>query len=232
MSTLAPSPTITGCRTTRIYCRPDCVPGRRTRPENQVSFASRDEARTSGYRPCKVCKPDGQNPEPETFDVSYYQSPLGTYLLASSRRGMVCVEPEDQVQGRLRRWERDGVRVEDGATAQHNVAAAGELDRYFAGDLREFTVPLDMRGTSFDRQVWGELRSIPYGETRSYGQVAGAIGRPTASRAVGHANGRNPVSIIVPCHRVIGGGGALVGYGGGLDRKEALLVLERRDPNP
>ena len=115
--------------------------------------------------------------------------------------------------------------------AQHNIAAAGELDRYFGGELHEFTVPLDMRGTVFDRQVWGELARIPYGETRSYGQVARAIGRPTASRAVGHANGRNPVSIIVPCHRVIGSGGALVGYGGGLDRKDALLELERHGRN-
>jgi O-6-methylguanine DNA methyltransferase len=229
MSTLAPSPTIAGCRSTRIYCRPDCVPGRRTRPENRVPFASREEARTSGYRPCKVCKPDGENAEPETFLVSHYQSPLGTYLLASSPRGMVCVEPADQVQPRLRRWERDGIRVEEGAGTQHNVAAAGELDRYFGGELRQFTVPLDMRGTAFDRQVWGALRDIPYAETRSYGQVAQAIGRPTASRAVGHANGRNPVSIIVPCHRVIGTSGALVGYGGGLDRKDSLLQLERRD---
>ena len=92
--------------------------------------------------------------------------------------------------------------------------------------LKEFDVPLDMQGTDFQKLVWKQLTAIPYGETWSYGEMAAAIGKPTASRAVGHANGRNPVSIIVPCHRVIGSSGRLVGYGGGLDRKRALLALE------
>ena len=87
-------------------------------------------------------------------------------------------------------------------------------------------MPLDMRGTAFQRQVWEALLTIPYGETRSYGEIAAAIGAPTASRAVGAANGSNPVSIIVPCHRVIGANGRLTGYGGGVHRKDALLALE------
>ena len=169
---------------------------------------------------------------PDTLWVSHYDSPLGPYLLASSQRGLVCLEPLDQAQPRLRRWDRDGISVADGAPSPHNHAAARQLDEYFAGARRHFTVPLDPRGTDFDHRVWTELSNIPYGETRSYGQVAHAIGRPTASRAVGLANGRNPISIIVPCHRVIGKNGALVGYGGGLHRKDALLALEARKTHP
>jgi len=106
--------------------------------------------------------------------------------------------------------------------------AAAQLRAYFAGELREFDLPLDMQGTDFQKSVWRELRNIPYGETRSYSQVASAIGAPKAVRAVGAANGRNPVPIVVPCHRVIGAGGSLVGYGGGLPLKRLLLDLEAR----
>jgi methylated-DNA-[protein]-cysteine S-methyltransferase len=103
---------------------------------------------------------------------------------------------------------------------------ADELLAYFAGKLRVFTVPLDMQGTDFQLRVWNELLKIPYGETRSYAQVAEAIGRPKAVRAVGTANGSNPVAILVPCHRVIGSSGKLTGYGGGLPLKKRLLELE------
>lgn len=102
-----------------------------------------------------------------------------------------------------------------------------ELDRYFRGALREFTTRPAAAGTEFQRRVWSELQRIPYGETISYQDLARRIGRPTAVRAVGLANGANPVAIIVPCHRVIGTGGALVGFGGGLPVKQALLDLER-----
>lgn len=102
-----------------------------------------------------------------------------------------------------------------------------QLLAYFAGELTEFDVDLDMVGTEFQRRVWQALLTIPYGETRSYGEIAAQIGSPGASRAVGLANGHNPVGIIVPCHRVIGANGALTGYGGGLHRKKALLDLEK-----
>ncbi len=108
------------------------------------------------------------------------------------------------------------------------LEAARQLDEYFAGARREFSLPLLPRGTEFQRRVWRALETIPYGETRSYGGVAAAIGNPKAARAVGMANNRNPISIIIPCHRVIGAGGGLVGYGGGLDAKEFLLALERK----
>lgn len=105
--------------------------------------------------------------------------------------------------------------------------ALDQLDAYFAGDLREFTLDLRLNGTPFQRRVWDELRRIPYGETRTYGELAELLGNPHASRAVGLANGRNPVGVIVPCHRVIGANGSLTGYGGGLHRKRRLLDFER-----
>ncbi|RPK55728.1 Methylated-DNA--protein-cysteine methyltransferase [Streptomyces sp. ADI96-02] len=101
-----------------------------------------------------------------------------------------------------------------------------QLEGYFAGELTAFDLPLRLEGTPFQRSVWAELLEIPYGETRSYGELAARLGRPGASRAVGLANGRNPVSIIVPCHRVIGASGGLTGYGGGLERKQRLLAFE------
>ena len=109
------------------------------------------------------------------------------------------------------------------------AGAVEQLDAYFAGTLTEFDVAVDLAGTEFQRRVWTALQTIPYGETRSYGQIADQIGSPGASRAVGLANGRNPVSIIVPCHRVIGSNGGLTGYGGGLDRKKTLLALEKAE---
>jgi methylated-DNA-[protein]-cysteine S-methyltransferase len=105
--------------------------------------------------------------------------------------------------------------------------AQEQLKAYFAGELEEFTVALRLTGTPFQRTVWDQLRRIPYGETRTYGQLAGILGAPAASRAVGLANGRNPIGIIIPCHRVIGANGGLTGYGGGLERKRRLLDFER-----
>lgn len=105
-------------------------------------------------------------------------------------------------------------------------AVREQLDAYFARDLRDFDVPLAPGGTPFQARVWAALREVPYGSTCTYADLAAAIGRPTAVRAVGAANGRNPISIVVPCHRVIGANGSLTGYGGGLERKRLLLDLE------
>ncbi|WP_330347624.1 methylated-DNA--[protein]-cysteine S-methyltransferase [Streptomyces sp. NBC_00582] len=105
--------------------------------------------------------------------------------------------------------------------------AEDQLEAYFEGGLKEFTLPLRLDGgTPFQRTVWEQLRRIPYGETRSYGELAAFLGNPGASRAVGLANGKNPIGIIVPCHRVVGANGSLTGYGGGLDRKQRLLDFE------
>ncbi|TDB76309.1 methylated-DNA--[protein]-cysteine S-methyltransferase [Actinomadura sp. KC216] len=108
------------------------------------------------------------------------------------------------------------------------ATAAEQLSAYFAGDLTEFDLPLNLQGTEFQKRVWTVLQEIPYGETTTYGQLAVELGKPSASRAVGLANGRNPVSVIVPCHRVVGSTGDLTGYGGGLDRKRYLLDFERK----
>ena len=117
------------------------------------------------------------------------------------------------------------------ATADDNATPFPEVKRqltaYFAGELTNFDLPLSLTGTEFQRRVWSELEKIPFGETISYGELAKRIGDPNASRAVGLANGRNPISIVVPCHRVIGANGKLTGYGGGLPRKQELLSHER-----
>jgi methylated-DNA-[protein]-cysteine S-methyltransferase len=107
-----------------------------------------------------------------------------------------------------------------------------QVEAYFAGERTKFDVELDMVGTAFQRRVWAALLTIPYGETRSYGEIARQIGSPGAFRAVGLANGHNPIGIIVPCHRVIGSNGSLTGYGGGLDRKRPLLELEKKRSAP
>ena len=117
--------------------------------------------------------------------------------------------------------ESFGERVDDALPA-----ATAQLAEYFAGERTAFDLPLAPRGTAFQQAVWAALRDIPYGETRSYGELAAALGRPGASRAVGLANGRNPLSIVVPCHRVVGAGGKLTGYAGGMERKSWLLALE------
>ena len=116
--------------------------------------------------------------------------------------------------------------------ATHGPAGTGfeavteALDAYFAGELTTFDLPLAARGTPFQQRVWAALREIPYGTTASYGQLAAELGAPGASRAVGAANGRNPISIVVPCHRVVGSAGAITGYAGGIERKRFLLALE------
>jgi methylated-DNA-[protein]-cysteine S-methyltransferase len=124
-------------------------------------------------------------------------------------------------------------RPDDSAFGERADAPFGEairqLEAYFGGELTEFDLPLRLDGTDFQRGVWDCLRRIPYGGIRTYGQLAAELGRPNASRAVGLANGRNPISIIVPCHRVIGSTGSLTGYGGGLDRKRRLLAFEAGD---
>lgn len=105
-----------------------------------------------------------------------------------------------------------------------------QLEAYFAGELTQFDLPMRLDGTPFQRTVWQQLQLIPYGETRTYGDLAAVLGKPNASRAVGLANGKNPIGVIVPCHRVIGAGGSLTGYGGGLDRKQRLLAFEGAAP--
>ena len=160
-------------------------------------------------------------------------TPLGAMLAVARDSGVVLLEfaDRDRVEASLCRVRRAcGTRVADAVvvpgTHPHLRELARQLRAYFAGTLRQFTVPIDPCGTSFQRRAWQYLSTIPYGQTRTYGQQAAAIGRATAVRAVGRANGLNPLCIIVPCHRVIGAGGELTGYGGGLARKRWLLAHE------
>ena len=152
---------------------------------------------------------------------SYVESPIGDLLVAgddgvlklvSFPRGSMAREPGEG-------WERNDSEFDE---------VRRELGEYFEGKRESFDVPLEADGTDFQRDVLGALQQIPYGETRTYGEIAEHLGKPRASRAVGAANGRNPIPILIPCHRVIGSDGSLTGFGGGIDTKEFLLSLERR----
>jgi len=152
---------------------------------------------------------------------TYLDSLVGRLLLAGDEAGLrlICFPSEQDERMPAPGWRHDEAPFAE---------AMRQLRAYFAGELKDFDLPLAPEGTAFQLSVWQALRRIPYGETVSYGEVARAIGRPSASRAVGAANGSNPLPIVVPCHRVIGSTGKLTGFGGGLDTKAALLALERR----
>ena len=151
------------------------------------------------------------------------ESPVGPLKLIASDAGLAAIL-----------WKNDSPRrvplAEPVPQPDHPVLLEAErqLSDYFAGERQAFELPLDFAGTDFQRRVWSALLSIPYGETRSYRDIARQIGNPAAVRAVGAANGRNPISIIAPCHRVVGSSGDLTGFAGGLETKAALLALERR----
>ena len=155
----------------------------------------------------------------ETLHYSIVESPVGPLAIVMSNDGLMRLEfhrkrniPDDKFN-----WIEDESRTK---------TVRAELEQYFAGRRREFSAPLDLRGTEFQLRCWRELLKIPYGETRTYADIARAVGSPRAFRAVGLANHDNPVAIIVPCHRVVASGGGLGGYGGGLDIKQKLLELE------
>jgi methylated-DNA-[protein]-cysteine S-methyltransferase len=147
-------------------------------------------------------------------------SPLGAMLLARTEAGLAGAWFEKQ------KHHPEAIDAPERADDPLLMAAARQLRDYYAGTIDAFDLPLDLQGTAFQRDVWQALLRIEPGKTRSYGDVARELGLPSASRAVGAAVGRNPVSIIVPCHRVVGSSGALTGYAGGLDRKTALLRIE------
>lgn len=166
--------------------------------------------------------------------LSWIRTPLGPLVAGATDKGICLLEFPDRrmLEAQLRTVGRlFGGRVAPGRNA-HLRALEAELARYFDGTLRRFTVPLDAPGTPFQRRVWEQLLAIPPGETRSYEDLAIAIGNPAAVRAVGRANGMNRIAIVIPCHRVIAKDGTLGGYGGGLRRKEFLLALERSTSAP
>ena len=173
----------------------------------------------------------------ETLSYTKVDSPVGPLFLAASQTGLVALEFDRRLPGQqtIRPNPRD---LRDENKRNHRKAVKfvesvreveiyiRELNEYFAGTRRQFSFSLDLRGTEFQLACWHALGEIPYGETRSYADIARAVGRPQGFRAVGMANNRNPVAIVVPCHRVIASNGTLCGYGGGLDVKRKLLELE------
>jgi methylated-DNA-[protein]-cysteine S-methyltransferase len=155
------------------------------------------------------------------------ESPVGTLTLVASDEGLAAILWPNDRPGR--------VRLNIGAEDDHHpvlLETERQLQEYFAGMRTQFAVTLDVTGTPFQRRVWEALRTIPFGETRSYGQIAAQIGQPGAVRAVGAASGRNPVAIVAPCHRVIGATGKLTGFAGGIETKADLLALEAAVPRP
>jgi methylated-DNA-[protein]-cysteine S-methyltransferase len=152
---------------------------------------------------------------------TYLESPIGPLLLKSDGEALTGIYmdlPSGPPNG-LREWTED-------RSARPFAEALRQLEEYFKGARRDFDLPMRMEGTAFQQRAWKSLTQIPYGETRSYGEQAKLLGNPNASRAVGLANGRNPIPIVVPCHRVIGADGSLTGFGGGLERKRWLLAHE------
>jgi methylated-DNA-[protein]-cysteine S-methyltransferase len=150
---------------------------------------------------------------------TFIESPLGDLLAVRDEHGLTGLYLPTGEHPKVvdPAWIRDDAGFDD---------VSAQLAEYFSGERREFTVALNPTGTSFQQRVWAALREIPYGETTSYGKTAANVGTPDAARAVGTANGQNPISIIVPCHRVVGANGSLTGYGGGLDAKRWLLSHE------
>lgn len=146
-----------------------------------------------------------------------YQSPIGAYLIGADDTNILAIDRIDEAETIIEK-ETPLLRV-----------AKQQLTEYFAGQRTVFDLPIKTAGTAFQQQVWQALKAIPYGETRSYKEIATAIDNPKAVRAVGGANNKNPISIVIPCHRVIGSSGQLVGYGGGLDAKVFLLALESQN---
>ena len=155
----------------------------------------------------------------------YIETPIGVIRLAQDDEGICALHFVDSIDAS----KEDSIGASNVEETPLLHMAAEQLKDYFRGERTAFALPLSYHGTPFQNMVWRALLTIPYGETRSYKEIAQAIGNPNAARAVGMANNRNPISIIVPCHRVIGSNQSLVGYGGGLDRKAFLLELEQQN---
>jgi methylated-DNA-[protein]-cysteine S-methyltransferase len=214
--------TLGGHRGNRVYGRLDCEGARRWIERGhyvrqRVFFADEATAIAAGYRPCASCMP-GEHADWKRRRAqrvySVHRSPVGPLTLSADAEALTGLAFEEDV---AESWRRDDERFTD---------ERAQLDEYFAGRRTEFDIELNLEGTPFQRRVWEALRAIPYGTTTSYGELADSIGAAGGARKVGSANARNPVAIVVPCHRVIGADGKLVGYGGGLDTKRDLLALE------
>lgn len=208
--------------TTGIFCLPSCSAS--PDPSHVIPYESAESALALGYRPCLRCRPlRGSG----LAVVATLSTALGPMVAAATDDGICLLEFTERrmLPTQLVIVQRRFGRLVGGRHAYLD-RLVDELDAYFAGVLDTFSVPVIAPGSPFEERVWSALREIPPGETRSYDEIAAALGRPGAARAVGRANGRNRVAILIPCHRVIGADGNLTGYGGGLWRKARLLELE------
>jgi AraC family transcriptional regulator of adaptative response/methylated-DNA-[protein]-cysteine methyltransferase len=223
-------------RTTKIFCRPSCAG--RPLPENVEYHATPWAALAAGFRPCRRCwpmgRPDHLPAGTRELTITQFPTPLGHMVAAATEDGIAILDFADRralptaIRNTTHRLRTIPTVVRPTAAAEHPQLGPllTQMAEYFAGKRNRFDLALRPQGTAFESSVWAWLQTIPTGETRTYAQGAVAVGRPSAVRAIGRANGRNPLAIVVPCHRVIGVNGDLTGYGGGLWRKQALLDLE------
>lgn len=216
-----------GVTTTHVFCRPSCA-CRTPLPEHVEFFEDPAAALRAGFRPCKRCRPLGAQ-SAVALAEQRIETPLGDLVAIGTEYGLTLLEFDDRP---MLRTNRDRVRALFGSEIVERPfpcleAVRLQLGEYFVGRRRTFDLPLLPLGTPFQRLVWRTLLTIPPGRTTSYEGLACQVGKPSAPRAVGRANGDNRMAIVIPCHRVIGSDGNLTGYGGGLWRKQALLELER-----
>ena len=211
-----------GVKSTGIVCKPSCK-AKNPLESNIVLFDTIEQATNAGYRPCKVCMNSSN-----IIQIQRYHSPCGDLILGSFDDKLCLCDwaverHRDVVDIRLRKVLRAGYEEKTSNIIQET---SKQLDEYFDGKRTVFDIPMLFAGTDFQKKVWHKLLEIPYGVTISYGELATQLGMPKAVRAVANANGANAISIIVPCHRVIGSDHSLTGYGGGLAAKKKLLELE------
>jgi len=215
---------VAAVRTTGIFCRPSCRV-RKPLAKNVEYLADAAAARAAGYRACLRCQPESSTP----VRLRRIDTPIGPMTIGATDATVVLADFSERpmMPAQLASVRRRIGPVDEGE-APLLEATEGQLREYFAGHRTSFDLPLDLPGSAFQERVWGELGRIPYGETISYRELAGRVGVPAGTRAVGRANGSNRLAVIVPCHRVIASGGGLGGYGGGLAAKRLLLDLEAR----
>lgn len=215
-----------GVTTTHVFCRPSCA-CRTPLPAHVEYFEDPADALRAGFRPCKRCQPLGPQATVALAEQRI-STPLGDMVAIGTDHGLTLLEFADRP---MLGTQRERVRTLFGSEILERsfpclAEVRAQLEGYFAGVRTTFDLPLLPLGTPFQRLVWHALRTIPSGHVTSYEALATQVGRPSAPRAVGRANGDNRMAILIPCHRVIGSDGALTGYGGGLWRKRALLELE------
>jgi len=213
---------VAAVRTTGIFCRPSCR-ARKPLPRNVEYMTDAAAARAAGYRACLRCQPETAT----TVTLRAIETPIGPMIAGATGNTIVLCDFADRP---MMATQLAAVRRRIGPTQEGPSPLldrlADQMSEYFAGSRRTFDLPLDLPGSAFQERVWAELRTIPYGETISYCELAKRVGAGAAYRAVGRANGSNRVAVIVPCHRVVAANGGLGGYGGGLAAKRYLLDLE------